>query len=141
MGLERIRAWATLFAMAGLGDRPIEILNLGLLRANLCERLCRMCRQGVPEIAYTVGLLSVLDAMLARPMSELVKELPLPDDIKRAISQREGEYGRFLDHSVRMERNEWPHDTCAGISPADLAEAYAASAEAAFTAIELLADD
>jgi EAL and modified HD-GYP domain-containing signal transduction protein len=141
MGLERIRAWATLFAMAGLGDRPIEILNLGLLRANLCERLCLLCRQGVPEIAYTVGLLSVLDAMLARPMSELVKELPLPDDIKRAISQREGEYGRFLDHSVRMERNEWPHDTCAGISPADLAEAYAASAEAAFMAIELLADD
>ena len=141
MGLERIRAWATLFTMAGLGDRPIEILNLGLLRANLCERLCRLCRQGVPEIAYTVGLLSVLDAMLARPMSELVKELPLPDDIKRAISQREGEYGRFLDHSVRMERNEWPHDTCAGISPADLAEAYAASAEAAFTALELLADD
>ncbi len=141
MGLERIRAWATLFAMAGLGDRPIEILNLGLLRANLCERLCRLCRQGVPEIAYTVGLLSVLDAMLARPMSELVKELPLPDDIKRAISQREGEYGRFLDHSVRMERNEWPDDTCAGISPADLAEAYAASAEAAFMAIELLADD
>jgi EAL and modified HD-GYP domain-containing signal transduction protein len=141
MGLERIRAWATLFAMAGLGDRPIEILNLGLLRANLCERLCRLCRQGAPETAYTVGLLSVLDAMMARPMSELVKELPLPDDIKRAISQREGEYGRFLDHTVRMERNEWPDDTCPGISPADLAEAYAASAEAAFTAIELLGDD
>lgn len=140
MGLERIRAWATLFAMAGLGDRPIEILNLGLLRANLCERLCRLCRQGVPETAYTVGLLSVLDAMMARPMSELVKELPLPDDIKRAISQREGKYGRFLDHTVRMERNEWPDDTCPGVSPADLAEAYAASAEAAFTAIELLGD-
>ena len=79
--------------------------------------------------------------MMARPMSELVKELPLPDDIKQAIAQRVGEYGRFLDHTVRMERNEWPDDTCTGISPADLAEAYAASAEAAFMAIELLGDN
>ena len=79
--------------------------------------------------------------MLARPMSELVKELPLSDEVKRAISRRDGQYGRFLDHSVRMERNEWPDDTCVGISPADLAEAYAASAEAAFMALELLADE
>ena len=68
MGLERIRAWATLFAMAGLDSRPIEILNLGLLRANLCERLSRLCGKGLPEAAYTVGLLSVFDAMLSRPM-------------------------------------------------------------------------
>ena len=140
MGLDRIRAWATLFAMAGLGDRPVEILNLGLVRANLCERLCRLCGRGVPETAYTVGLLSVLDAMMARPMSELVGELPLSDEVKRAISLHEGDYGRYLDHTIRMEYNEWPDDTCAGINPSDLAEAYAASAEAAFTTIELLGD-
>ena len=46
MGLERIRAWTTLFVMAGLRGRPTEILNVGLLRANLCERLCRLCRVG-----------------------------------------------------------------------------------------------
>ncbi len=140
MGLDRIRAWATLFAMAGLGDRPVEILNLGLLRANLCERLCRLCRRGVPETAYTVGLLSVLDAMMARPMSELVEELPLPDEVKRAIAQREGDYGRYLDHTIRMEYHEWPDDTCPGVNPSDLAEAYAASAEAAFATLELLGD-
>lgn len=140
MGLARIRAWATLFAMAGLGSRPIEILNLGLLRANLCERLCRLCAIGVPETAYTVGLLSVLDAMMSRPMDDLVKELPLPDDVKRALTHREGSYGRYLEHAFRTERNEWPEETCDGISASDLAEAYAASSEAAFTTIELLHD-
>ena len=141
MGLARIRAWTTLFAMAGLGSRPIEILNLGLLRANLCERLCRLCATGVPETAYTVGLLSVLDAMMSRPMSDLVKELPLPDDVKSALTHRAGTYGRYLDHTYRMEHNEYPEDTCKGVSAADLAEAYLASSEAAFTTLELLNND
>jgi len=141
MGIERIRAWATLFAMAGLGNRPTEILNLGLLRANLCERLCQLCKTGVPETAYTVGLLSVLDAMMSRPMEDLVKELPLSDDVKRAIVLGEGAYGKLLDHSYRIERNEWPEDTCPGITTSDLVEAYAASSEAAFATLELLSDD
>ena len=141
MGLARIRAWTTLFAMAGLGSRPIEILNLGLLRANLCEHLCRLCATGVPETAYTVGLLSVLDAMMSRPMSDLVEELPLPDDLKRALTHCEGTYGRYLDHTFRMERNEYPQDICDGITVSDLAEAYLASSEAAFTTLELLNND
>ena len=140
MGLARIRAWTTLFAMAGLGSRPIEILNLGLLRANLCERLCRLCAVGVPETAYTVGLLSVLDAMLSRPMSDLVDELPLGNDVKRALTHNEGTYGRYLDHTFKLERNDWPEDTCEGISASDLTEAYAASSEAAFMTMELLND-
>ena len=141
MGLARIRAWATLFTMAGLGNRPAEILNLGLLRANLCERLCRLCRQGVPETAYTVGLLSVLDAMMSRPMADLVDELPLPEEVKRAIALREGPYGRLLDHAFRIERNEWPQDTCEGITQAALIEAYAASSEAAFSTMDLIDDN
>jgi len=140
MGLARIRAWTTLFAMAGLGSRPIEILNLGLLRANLCERLCRLCAIGVPETAYTVGLLSVLDAMMSRPMTDLVRELPLSDNVKRALTHSEGTYGRYLDHAFKMERNEPPEHTCEGISASDLTEAYVASSEAAFMTMELLND-
>jgi EAL and modified HD-GYP domain-containing signal transduction protein len=138
MGLARIRAWATLFAMAGLDDRPNEILNLGLLRANLCERLCRLRGEGVPETAYTVGLLSVLDAMLSRPMGDLMEELPLPDEVKRAITLQEGQYGQLLDDALRMERNESPRRSRGGIEAADLLEAYAASSESAFSAMKLL---
>jgi EAL and modified HD-GYP domain-containing signal transduction protein len=138
MGLQRIRAWATLFAMSGLGSRPSEILNLGLLRANLCERLCRLCGGGTPDTAYTVGLLSVLDAVLARPMHELMTELPLADEVKQAIVHYRGTYGRLLQAALDVERNDWPKDVCATVDPADIIEAYAASSEAAFNAMELL---
>ncbi|HPE79281.1 MAG TPA: HDOD domain-containing protein [Gammaproteobacteria bacterium] len=140
MGLARIRAWATLFAMAGLGNRPLEILNVGLLRANLCERLCRLCRSGTPETAYTVGLLSVLDLMLSQPLAGLMDQLPLSDEVKRAIVAHEGGYGKLLEAAVTLERNEWPQDLCADIEPAVMIEAYAASSESAFSAMELLHD-
>jgi EAL and modified HD-GYP domain-containing signal transduction protein len=140
MGLGRIRAWATLFAMAGLGSRPTEILNLGLLRANLCERLCRLCGQGTPETAYTVGLLSVLDAMLGRPFASVLNELPLADEIKQAIALHQGPYGQLLEGALALERNAWPAAVCAHLDPADIVEAYAASSAAAFSTMDMIDD-
>ncbi len=103
MGLERVRAWATLFVMSDAGDQPRELLNLGLLRASLCEQLCRLWDHGHPDTAYTVGLLSILDGMLALPMREALAELPLPDEIKQAIETHQGDYGAILEAAKALE--------------------------------------
>ena len=90
LGLERVRAWAILFTMAGATDRPRELLNLGLLRANLCERLSKWHKLGRPETAYTVGLLSILDGILSVPMQRALRELPLAEDLKAALDTQTG---------------------------------------------------
>jgi len=141
MGLQRIRAWASLFAMSGLEGRPMELLNMGIVRANLCEHFSRLCGRGDPETAYTVGLLSILDAMLARPIDELMQDLPLADEIRQAIVSHAGLYGELLGLVIGIERNDWPGEDRCGLHPMQTAEAYAASSEAAFSAIELLSAD
>jgi EAL and modified HD-GYP domain-containing signal transduction protein len=138
MGLQRIRAWATLFVMSGLDSRPSEIINLGLLRANLCERLCRLIGQGTPETAYTVGLLSILDAMIGLPFQDFMDELPLADEIKKAITKQSGLYGQLLKDAVALENNQLPHAVCAELDPNDTVEAFAASSEAAFQTLALM---
>lgn len=138
MGLARIRAWATLFAMAGLDNRPTEILNVGLLRAHLCERLARLCGDATPATAYTVGLLSILDAMLGRPIAELVDQLPLPDEVRRGIIACEGPYGELLRMAIALERHEPPGSACTRLPAAALVEAYAASSAAAFEAMQFI---
>ena len=138
MGLQRIRAWASLFAMAGLDGRPTELLNLGLLRANLCEYLCRLCHKGEPETAYTVGLLSILDAIMAKPMSTVLDELPLPHEIKLAIAGHDGDYGGLLQTAIQLERHESPSEKCSILTPNQMVEAYATSAESAFMTLEML---
>ena len=39
LGLENIRRWATLLALAGVDDKPHELLVTALLRARMCEQL------------------------------------------------------------------------------------------------------
>lgn len=140
MGLQRIRAWASLFALAGLAGRPAELLNLGLLRANLCERLARQCDRGAADTAYTVGLLSILGAMMGCSDADLMHDLPLPDEIRDAIVRRDGPYGGLLAAAMQIERGEWPDHGCNGLEPTQVAELYAESSAAAFATMELLDD-
>jgi EAL and modified HD-GYP domain-containing signal transduction protein len=136
MGLQRMRAWATLFVMAGSDKQPRELINLGLLRANLCERLSRLWGVGAPDTAYTVGLLSILDGMLSLPMDQALAELPLPDPVKRAIGAREGDYGRILDSAIRLESGRLPPGDEA--EEARFMEIFLASSEAAFAALHAI---
>ncbi len=103
LGLQRVRAWAMLFVMAKSGNSSRELLNLGLLRANLCERLSRMYGKGNPDTAYTVGLLSILDGILSMSMQQALEELPLPEPVRIAIGERAGEYGEILLRATELE--------------------------------------
>ncbi len=130
LGLERIRAWATLFAMAGSSEHPRELINIGLLRASLCERLSKMRNLGRPHTAYTVGLLSILDGILAIPMEEALKELPLPEPVKQGIGQRSGDYGALLEQAIELETGRLvPQDTA---EEEQLLDLFLESSEAAF---------
>lgn len=138
LGLERIRAWATLFLLAGRGDRPNELFNLGLMRANLCERLSRESGIGRPDTAYTVGLLSVLNGMLSMPMSEVLAQLPLPTPVCQAISALEGEYGQLLQQAIALDQDlDLPRDAL-HIDNERLISLYLESSDAAFAALATL---
>lgn len=140
MGLQRIRAWASLFAMSGLEGRPMELLNMGIMRASLCETFAQLQDHGKPEIAYTVGLLSILDAVLAQPIDALMEDLPLDDEIKQAIVSHKGVYGELLKSALEIERNQWPTCDASGLDVAQITEAYLASSELAFGTIEMFDD-
>jgi EAL and modified HD-GYP domain-containing signal transduction protein len=136
LGLQRIRAWATLFAMAEAGEQSRELLNLGLLRANLCERLCRLWGKGAPDTAFTVGLLSILDGVLSMPMQQALQELPLPTAVKQAIGERSGDYGEILRTAMDIETGRMtPSDE---VERAQLLELFLESSETAFTLLHEL---
>ena len=139
LGLERIRAWATLFVLAGRGDQPQELLNLGLVRANLCERLARETGLGRPDTAYTVGLLSVLDGLLSVPMAQALEELPLPEEVRAAIGRQEGDYGRLLAQAIALDQGVTVAvDPLPGLDPARLMDLFIESSEHAFATLAAL---
>ena len=68
----------------------VVALAVGVLEV-LC--LAGVIDKGHEETAFTIGLLSVLDAAMHRPMKEVLDPLPLTDAVKAALLRREGREG------------------------------------------------
>ena len=107
VGINRMRAWSTLFLMAGLDLASPELITTSLVRAELCKSLAEEFASGQPDSGYTIGLLSTLDAMLSQPMPELLKELPLPQHMIEALDSHTGPYGNGLQCAIDLERCQW----------------------------------
>ena len=60
-------------------------MALALLRARMCELLGRGQDEDERDGLFTVGLLSVADALLDAPMEAVLVSLPLSDEITGAL--------------------------------------------------------
>lgn len=107
LGTERIRSWATLINMGQLEDKPKELQREALTRAFLCEQLADMIAPEQSNTFFTVGLLSVLDAWLDRPMPDILKQLPLNEELKAALVNHSGLAGEVLGLSIAYCHSNW----------------------------------
>jgi EAL and modified HD-GYP domain-containing signal transduction protein len=107
LGLNRLRNLISLLVLGGVAEKPGELVRTALVRARTCESLARLDPQLSPDAGFTVGLFSILDALLDTPMDRIVSELPLSPEIIEAISQRKGFYGRLLRGVEAHERGEF----------------------------------
>ncbi|MFG1496742.1 HDOD domain-containing protein [Saccharospirillum sp. HFRX-1] len=97
LGIDRIRGWATLINMDRFENKPKELQREALTRAFFCEQLGERLAPDEKDCFFTVGLLSVLDALMDQPMPQVLIELPLKEDLKAALSDRTGLTGRVLN--------------------------------------------
>jgi EAL and modified HD-GYP domain-containing signal transduction protein len=122
LGTVAVRRWAMLLVLAGLNDRPHHLLGLGLLRARLCELLASGNVE--PERAFTIGLFSVVDALLATPMGELLEDLPFDGRTRDALLYHDGPEGRLLEAVLAYENGHFEACARAGIALGDFGKAY-----------------
>jgi hypothetical protein len=90
LGVNRIRNWIRMIAISGLQDCPTELLKFALIRGRMCELLAAKLPNDQREMAFTVGLFSLLDALLNTPMDDLLSRIPLTDEIRNALVKRTG---------------------------------------------------
>lgn len=107
LGRRQLASWASMLAMSSLDDRPSEILRTAMIRAKMCELIAE--KMGYPHIEsyFTVGMFSALDLLLQRPLPELLKPLPLSNDIIAALLEKEGMLGRVLSCVLAYEISDW----------------------------------
>ena len=138
LGLRQIKAWANLIAMSRVENKPQELLYTALVRAYMCQQLIQKSGHSNPETAFTVGLLSALDLLLDAPLSEIVKELPVSDEIHSALLEKAGPFGEALACTLAYEFQHWEEAKFSKLDNHSICDIYLASTQQAFQFDELL---
>jgi len=116
LGRDVVRRWASIWTVAGLGaSAHSELVVMSTVRARLCELLAGTATGGVSAgDAFLLGMCSLFDTILGRPMAELVNELPLGIDTKRALAGQPTPARTILDCVIAYERGAW--DQCEALA-------------------------
>jgi len=93
LGERLLRHWVRLLALASVDARCDALIPTALTRA---RTLSRLVPDELGDTAFSVGLLSVADALLDRPMSHALDGLPLGDTVRDALIDHDGAIGHLL---------------------------------------------
>ena len=109
LGERVLRKWIAVVSVGVLAEgKPDELMTVPLVRARFCELLAPIA--GMPEHAndlFLMGLLSVMDAILDRPLDSILAELPVRKEIKDALQAQAGLYRQLLEMATAHERADW----------------------------------
>ena len=109
LGENEIRKLISLILLTSMtSDRPEQLLQDSVVRARLAESVAApVGLQHRRQEIFLLGLFSMLDAIIGQPMVSVLRELPIPSDLKDALIARSGPLAPILDLVVAYERGEW----------------------------------
>jgi EAL and modified HD-GYP domain-containing signal transduction protein len=109
LGDRPFRQWATLVVMTALAsDQPADLVVSSLARARLCEQAA--LRSGQEPLAFDLflaGLLSGLEALLGRPLAELLELVAVSSGVRQVLLDGQGELSPIYGAVVAYERGNW----------------------------------
>ena len=129
VGEDTFRKLATLAITSELSHgQPEELLRLAFVRGRFCELIAELCGRDSTE-QFLLGMLSLLEAMLRTPMTELIPHLPLRAEIHDALLRKTNHESELLEWLEFHEHGDWAGcDRMAqkiGLEEAILVEGYA----------------
>jgi len=130
LGERPLKQWGSLLALSGLGeDQPEELVVTSLVRARFAEGLGEVLQPDEAASTYfLVGLLSALDAVLGRPMEEVLQEIAVHEEVRSAILGDGSARAQVLAVIRHWEQAEWSESAgiarSLGISRLQLGRAY-----------------
>ncbi len=102
LGKRQLYRWLQilLYAEPGKAARaPSPLLILATTRGRLLELLAnKLCPgdRNVADVAFTVGTMSLMDALFGTPMEKILERIPVAGEVRDALLARQGFYGDLL---------------------------------------------
>ena len=108
LGLRQISAFASLFSLSTLDEKPTELNLYTAMRADLCQRIGLAHNLPyAPENLFVLGVLSCTEAYFDQSMLTLTANLPISGELKEALCSREGCLGALLDIAQNYQEGNW----------------------------------
>jgi c-di-GMP-related signal transduction protein len=109
LGIREIRSWVSLLSISQMADdKPAELVVASLVRARFCEELASPCGLGGRKSdLFLMGLFSLLDVIMSRPLEEILDEITIEEDIQEALLGNAGMMRNLLELIVAIEKADW----------------------------------
>lgn len=103
LGRRQLQRWLQLLLIAGRsGAAEVSanpLMQLAALRGRMLELLAGKCYPGnrnLADMAFLAGVLSLMPAALGLPMLEILGQIAVAPEVRRALARGEGELGMLL---------------------------------------------
>ena len=112
LGRRQLQRWLQIMLYAEpskRGHSMTPLLMLATTRGRLLELLASKLRpseRSAADIAFTVGIMSLMDTLFGIPMTEILSQIPVGEDVSQALQHRAGFYGDLLKLAECVERLE-----------------------------------
>jgi EAL and modified HD-GYP domain-containing signal transduction protein len=112
LGRRQLQRWLQIMLYAEpskRGHSMTPLLMLATTRGRLLELLAQKLRPNqahVADVAFTVGIMSLMDTLFGVSMSEILKQIHVIDDVSEALLSRTGFFGDLLRLAECIERIE-----------------------------------
>jgi EAL and modified HD-GYP domain-containing signal transduction protein len=117
LGECEFRRWVSIVAIVSMSsDKPNELIRTALTRAYFCEEISKhigMTSKG--SDLFLMGLLSVTDAMLDRPLHEILAYLPVSGEVRLALCGGSNDFHDAYTLMTSYERADWPALSAAAV--------------------------
>jgi EAL and modified HD-GYP domain-containing signal transduction protein len=107
LGLENLKRWATLSVLISIDNKPPELMLTALIRARFCELAGERLALTSPGELFTLGLFSVIDALMDSTMESILESIPFPNDMTQALISHHGDKGRLLECVIALETGDF----------------------------------
>ena len=109
LGKREIKKWLTIIVMSGIGrEKPPELMSAAVVRARFCELIAadfKLYKE--PAEFFLMGMFSLMEAFLDRPIAEILEELPLEDNVKAALLGEDVWFNDVLKLVKAFEKAQW----------------------------------
>lgn len=110
LGQKEIKIWLYFLIMKNIStNKPYILLQNSLIRAKFCELIAlNYSLKKVYDNAYLMGMLSLIDIILDKPMNEILNELTLPEGVGEALlGLKASTLGDILNLVKAYEEGNW----------------------------------